>query len=351
MTDLRPRPLRRRLLVLVALALALAVIERGVGWWFARAAAPAHGAEWIWSHDPPSKTAPRAFWAAVDFEVHRPASGATLAVLADEEYIVYLNGRRIGSGVYRPGADLDVYAVDEALLEGVNRLLLELRCGRGSGGALVGLEDGDGRALAASGGHWRIFREPDPGLRGGWSSLDGGEEPRVWGAPPVGRWGSPRRGELARSFTQMVASAPIRAGAGAETRQAVSGTDGPWTVWDFGREVEGYLEVDFGPATVPAAMVYLGNEVPVLDPGTAADSIMLPKQASVWPAARPHRTRYVVVVGRRQPVAVVLWPLSESASESLPPPPEPPTGLLGVEPPESLPAVEAWVRERLKENQ
>ena len=147
-------------LLLAALALA--------GWRHWRDAdLPTGDAEWIWAELPDRLPTPLAFYAVRDFTLDAvPGAGggeaaggaaasgvpdpgaAELRLLADEEYVVWLNGQRIGSNRYRPGAPLDVYRVGDLLLPGPNRLIVELRSSRGrrrtAGGSRGGGRGGRG---------------------------------------------------------------------------------------------------------------------------------------------------------------------------------------------------------------
>ena len=110
--------------------------------------APTGAAEWIWSPGPRDRSAPTAFFVAADFDLDEVPAAAELSALADEEYVLYLNGRRVGSNSYSPGASFDVYEVASLLRPGANRLAAELRSGRGSGGFLASLRRRGDRAPA-----------------------------------------------------------------------------------------------------------------------------------------------------------------------------------------------------------
>ena len=90
-----------------------------------------------------------AFYAVRDFELDSPPARASVRILADEAYILYVNGRRVGSGAYFAGAPLDTYPLDLVLRPGWNRVAVELRSGRGAGGLLCALFAG-GRSRAAA---------------------------------------------------------------------------------------------------------------------------------------------------------------------------------------------------------
>lgn len=296
--------------LLVAMLAVLALV--GLAWQTWHARAPVTGeAEWIWADLPDRLPAPSAFHLVRDFEVSSAmaeelettgARGARFLVLGDEEYVLHLNGRRLGSNRYRAGAPLDVYAVGDLLLPGMNRLAIELRSSRGAGGFLAALEVGD-LNLLVSDDSWRVVRHYLPGLVEGWvplpeleeeageaaagfetgegnepeegrSPLDAprSERPISWGPPPVGRWGRPRPG-VERPLLEAVgdlcpegasrragaATAPSGGEAGGDQAGGLRGGgrhrgDGEpgVAVFDFGRPVTGYLVLEH-PPSAPAA--------------------------------------------------------------------------------------------------
>src|SRR4029077_11094756 len=104
-------------------------------------------AQWIWSGRERNAQGPSAFYALRDFTLDMPPARARLLVTADEEYVLYLNGKRVGAGGYRAGAGLDVYDAGPLLLPGGNRLIAELRSNHGGGGFLLSLAGDAGTPL------------------------------------------------------------------------------------------------------------------------------------------------------------------------------------------------------------
>src|ERR1700687_5568523 len=220
--------MRRRWIGALAAALAvvcgLTLLLRGERWAASHLSGTTGAAEWIWAVHDRRQAQPLAFYAARDFALTAPPERARLLALGDPEYVLYLNGRRIGAGSWRPGAHLDEYEVGPLLRTGGNRLLAELRSADGAGGFLASLVDAaSGRPLLGTDGAWRTFRRHRLGLLRGWLPVDpsavaaavsaagpgaavvawgrapGGRWGRVgaawpaavvpWGRPPVGRWG------------------------------------------------------------------------------------------------------------------------------------------------------------------
>ncbi len=73
----------------------------------ARLTVPTRAAEWIWESRDRLDLSPAAFYAVHDFDLAAVPSQARILVTGDEEYILYLNGRRIGAGAWRAGESLD----------------------------------------------------------------------------------------------------------------------------------------------------------------------------------------------------------------------------------------------------
>lgn len=272
--------------------------------------APGHGARWIWAPGDLREGLPIAFYAARDVELEEPVS-ARLAIVADETYVLYVNGRRLGSGSYRTLAPVDEYEIGDFLEAGTNRIVIELRSCRGAGGLLAELEiDGDAarRRVVGTGADWRIFRRHDPALFGGWSRLDGGEPPQTWQRPPTGRW---RLGETrARRPTAFRSALPPPRRRPVRVRQQHRLTWhpldwerprvpalGPHQLYDWGEEVEGFLAFDLASDEGLPGLLYFGSEPP--DPQRRApDEIVLPIPGrGHWEDAHARRFRYVLVVG------------------------------------------------------
>lgn len=377
---------RRRWEVIFPLAFgivaAVALAGREMSRLAARLSLPTGPAQWIWAAQDRRNPAPLAFDAAVDFELPaRPPARARLLALADEEYVLYLNGKRVGAGRYRPGAALDSYEVGPLLLPGGNRLLAELRSGRGLGGFLASLGDEtSGKPLVVTDGRWRIFRRHRLGLVRGWLPLAGssealGEAAQVWGLPPIGRWGRPAPGPRRPLFAELTGgSRPLAARTSSPYPPAASGgpalnTAGTAIVlFDWGREVEGYLVLEPGysagaagaagmtggidperlppppdrlrvallfagprqwaaPSPIPAAAPRLSGRVPSQGPPLPlvaalprqppAAAVLLLPGGREWLDAAPRRFRYALVAGIEGPLAARVYPVEPRAAAGL----------------------------------
>jgi hypothetical protein len=320
----RPRS-RLRTLGLVALLLGLAVAaERGR--WFARllgAASPAH--VWIWVAASPREVTPRAFVLARDFELATVPETARLAVGGDPEYLVRLNGVRVGSGIYRPGAPIDVYPVGGMLREGRNRLQLELRSPIGSGGATLRLTAAEDRLLAASDGEWRVYKGIRRVLRDLDTPLPKAPRVAVLGASPIARWGLPAERERLVFRDEIVAGAARRAGVWRPARSGEAWRQlrgrarrlraaGDLVEVDFGRETTGYLHLDLDPRRVAEGMLFFSaTPGPELDREPDRVVVAVPN-LGYWQDAEAARFRYVTLVGLPSLESVAVIPLRAEAA-------------------------------------
>jgi hypothetical protein len=296
------------LVLVVLVTLGLAVLSRIVPVVEARLTSPTGMARWIWETRDRRDVAPTAFYAIRDFDLAAVPARARVLVTADEEYVLSLNGRRIGAGSWEPGEPLDVYEVGALLQPGSNRLLAELRSGRGAGGFLLSLEDGEGRQLARSDASWRIFRTHHPGLVRGWLPLarrpeDPPEIPESepafsWGLPPTGTWGRIAVGAPRPLLAETAPGSPIPAAAPPRDDAAKP----PRQLFDWGRPVLGYLRVEVrAEAELQVGLLFTGDVPPDPDRDRPAGAVLVMPRERMWRAARPSRFRYALVVGITQP--------------------------------------------------
>ncbi len=348
-------------LALIVLVLVSWGYRRGADRW-ARAASPTGEALWIWQHRYHRDFSPTVFLAARDFFLESVPARARLLVAADEEYILTLNNQPVGRGGSPYEGRPDVYEVAPLLQAGGNRLVAELRNGRGQGGFLLMLEDsGSGRHLAISDGEWRIFPHQAAGLEQGWLPLEEGEAPRIWGGPPLGRWGkirAPRAKALGVGFdggglppeTVRVGSIAPMPGGTEVPGQAV--------LLDFGREVIGYLSLGLAPREErEIGLLWVGSTPPDPYSSRPSSTILLLPGREEWSDAHPRRFRYALVVGLGAPRAAGLVPLP-ALSPNEPPPPDldlsvasiegKEGGAFGVVPPPSRAPVEDEVWRKLQ---
>lgn len=338
---------------LAAMAL-LGLANRAFSTLLARFTTPTDGGEWIWMARNRADRSPAAFYAARDFTLEGAPARARLLVTADPEYVLYLNGKRLGAGRYRAGSPLDVYEVGDLLETGGNRLLAELRSDWGAGGFLAVIQDADsGRVLVRTDGSWRIVRRHHLGLARGWLPLgtSGGleSEPAFsWGLPPTGRWGRPRLGPVRPRFARQVRRDALPAVSA--TVPATPGELRTAMLFDWGREVTGYLSLQVPGAPqeteVRTGLVLTGDKPP--DPWReASEPVLIVPGRRAWMAAAPRRFRYALVLGLDQrPLTARVFPLElgirvEEAVRRV-------EGVFGVEPPPLRTPVEDEVWRKLQ---
>jgi hypothetical protein len=144
-------------------------------------------AEWIWSRASFREPRPLRVYATRDFALPSAPIRALAKVFVDREHVLYVNGRRAGSGAQQPGDPLAAYDVTGLLVAGANRVAIEAASPTGVGGILFSLDlDAYGRDAIVSDGDWRVD-EMAAAVRDGAHG-----RPRVWGSPPQHPWGYPR---------------------------------------------------------------------------------------------------------------------------------------------------------------
>lgn len=340
---------RRRwktILWIAALAVALlGTLERFAPSWIARTFLPSGEARWIWKGQVRNSKTPLAFYAVRDFDLKEVPAKARLLALADEEYILYLNGKRVGSGSYRQDSRLDVYEAGPLLRQGGNRLVAELRSSRGSGGFLAQLVDGKtGDPIVWTDESWTLFNRYHIGLLRGWlpatpSESTASEPAFVWGFPPVGRWGNPPLGPEIPLFAALGPQLPQRRFLpGRPTGGHLLRLDprGARHVFDWGREVVGYLTLDLPPDESPVmGLLFTGLERPDPMREAPAAAVLAPPGSPGWSDARPRRFRYAVVLGLKRPVTARVRLVDAARAASLLPEPveKRERGVLGIDPP------------------
>ena len=334
----------------VAVAVAVlfcAGVERLIARWLE----PERGACWIWADGDYGGGEPIAFYAVREVELPAPGPGR-ITVAADETYLLYLNGRLVGSGSYRPEAPFDIYEVGDLLDAGINRVVIELRSSRGAGGLLAELELG-GTAVVTD-ESWRVFRRHDARLVRGWSMLEGGEPPKVWARAPTGRWrldGIRKRPILFDVFPPPERRRPARhqrynSGSWSEldaSRRRIPAI-GPQRIFDWGEPVEGYLSFNFRSVEGRPGLLYVSDQRP--DPrNRPPDAVIVPVPGRRhWQDAHPRRFRYALLVGVEPDTRIEVLrqaPDTETASNNR-------HGVFGIEPPRSYLEAEKRVWNRLE---
>lgn len=269
---------------------------------------PTAEAAWIWIGDANRWSGPQAAWAYRDFELETVPERAAVTVEGDEEYVLYLNGERVGSNRYVAGAPPDRYEVGRLLVEGRNRLAAHLRSSRGYGGFLLALSAAGGTPIVVTDASWqisprhlkRLFR-PDLELGDRLSAA-------VLGRPPFGRWGStsgaaerPLHAAVRLDYRPLRPARVFFPGRGWRRIERRSGRGGidlaPRVLLDWGGIVDGYLTLEVPEEEPLVALAYLGLTRP--DPVRSAPDARIvgtPAQP-YWEDAVPRRFRYALLVG------------------------------------------------------
>ncbi len=342
-----------------ALVLALTLILAGATRIATRLLEPGQGARWIWAEGDFSGGEPISFYAAREIEL--PAVGpGRITIAADETYVLYVNGQRIGAGSYRSRAPFDVYEVGDFLQVGLNRILVELRSSRGAGGLLAQIELAPGAgASVVTDDSWQIFRRYDAGLVRGWSALRGCEAPKIWGRAPTGRWrpnGARQRHIPFQRFPPPERSRPVRHQLyHSASWTALDGSQrripaiGPQQVFDWGEEVTGFISLDLRSDEGKPGLLYVSTEPPDAK-DQPPDAVIIPVPGRrFWEDAHPRRFRYLLLVGAEPYSRIEVDLLNGEEARALISPEDEPDGLFGIEPPRSYSRVEEAVWQRLQQ--
>lgn len=320
---------------------------------------------WIWRTHDLRHVQAAGFFAVKELELVEVPAEAEVRILGDAEYLLMINGARIGSNRYATGATLDRYRVERWLVPGRNRLVVELRSPSGAGGLSFELL-ADGQQLVRSDGSWTIHEAHWRGLLGD-RPLIPGERPRLLGRSPLGRWGRPEPGPERPVFESSLASPePIAAelfrvpsAEGIWQRTAGRGRRppnmGPLVEFDFGVERTGYLQLAFreGPgrreeAGTSAVLLAFSNE-PIGEAPWSATALFRPiPGAGLYQDSTLRRFRYVAVAGLPGVFSAEVLATSEAFWAALAPRAAPEVGILGVRPPRSSAPVEHEVWRELE---
>ena len=300
------------LVSLVILLMALMGVERFVRWAMTRTSLPTGEAEWIWASIAEGRAEPQTFYLVRDLHLDFGIKSARLLCLADEEYVVIVNGTQVGGGRYSGQGVLDEYGVGRFLKRGRNRLVVEARSSRGHGGLLLSLEVRGARSseVVVSDGSWRVLRHQIRGLGRAREKIPEGEDPVVWGHPPIGRWPLPTTVKQRPSIPQLLVGGEPRRpvevrqkeGQSAWRRFAPSAVPdqglGPWVTFDWGESVTGYLALEYPIERSPVALVYLSEEPP--DPASSRPAAVMAgvEGGWLWSDVLPRRFRYATVLVR-----------------------------------------------------
>ncbi len=298
-------------------------------------------AEWIWAGGKRLRRVKgQAFFATRDFELNAIPEAVSLSIAADEEYVLSLNGKTVGSGRQRAPMILDSYRVEDLLEVGGNRIFVELRSSRGSGGCLVSLSSPDAGPIVHTDLSWRIFRRYDAGIARGLLPLDRGEIPWSWGRPRVGRWGSLDRAEERQRWDQLVQGpfalhGRIFGQTGKSRKRRLELADSPIVTFDFGRKVTGFLSFELSRKKELKALLYTGDESPG-DPlhEEPVGFVVTVPDSPTWQDSVVRSFRFVTLVGVDQRVRAMVLETDPAQIEDARWQSRTEVGVLGIDPPQ-----------------
>lgn len=302
----------RGLLAVVALLVGLQALQPRI---LARFLLPTREARWIWIAGQQDPLRPVAFQAIREFHLPRSPSAARLLLLADEEAAVFLNDSPVAAVRYIDNRSIRAYDVQALARRGRNRLIAELRSSRGVGGFLLRLEitDAEKSHEIVSDSSWQIYRRQSPLPPAAQQPSAAAESPRVWGLPPIGRWGRLRR--VLEEPTLMRLTSPSDAEPARRYRVEIEGHRwrdlgridrnspalGSQVTFDWGREVVAYLALRLPPGEVgdqpPIGLLFTGSEPPRIQEERPDGYLVAMPGQKMWLDATPRRFRYVSFLG------------------------------------------------------
>jgi hypothetical protein len=205
------------------------------------------------------------------------------------------------------------------------------------------LVDSAGRLLVGTDDRWRIFPRYELGLARGWLPLTGGVPVYCWGYPPMGRWGRLRPGplkpllderrELSRATVPAASSLPLPPALPVATGRPL----GSPVLYDWGREVTGYLSLEVAPAQqLGVALLFTGDRPPDPLRSDPSGSILIVPGRHEWMDVRPRRLRYAVILGLERPASLSVLPVLSvhiAADTIAPPVARGEKGVFGIVPP------------------
>ncbi len=139
-------------------------------------------ARWIWHSLDIRHSRPVRFYAERDFPLEGAPASAKAKLFVDRRGTLIVNGSKFPALENRPGDRLQVLEIAPALVEGVNRVVIEAESPTGAGGILFCLDLPGGRRVVSD-RSWRVALSESDLSRGG------GAPAGVWGKPPMYPWG------------------------------------------------------------------------------------------------------------------------------------------------------------------
>ncbi len=350
----RPPALR---LVVWGLVLVLAVVAERTGWPGRLVTGELEETFWIWAPEDVRDARPVAVYFVRDLNLEQVPPGATVELIGDPEYVLWLNGHRIGSNRFQLPAVVDRYSIEPWLRVGTNRFVAELRSPTAAGGFRFVLRDRAQATWLQSDSSWRLVRTYNPGMEFPGTPYRG-EPVRLLGRGPLGRWSGAQPGPLREAFEEELAADEIRIARQFRTpadpgvwyplSQAPHGVVdlGPAVEFDFGGVETGYLQVSVSGRPL-AGLAFFSLE-PFQGVPLETEALILPvEQRGIWQDVKPRRFRYALVLGLEGVRSAAVLPVrpevvtARSAGTVSP-------GLFRLQPPPSRSPVDHVLRRELQ---
>lgn len=343
------RGLRLAAAIAIGVALAAVGVERS-GWLHPASVGTPSDALWIWGPSDPRAVEPRVFFLARDLQLVAVPERAELRILADEEYVVHLNGERIGliGGARERRSIATTSPRGCAPAPTGSRSSCAARPAPAACCARSSIRPPGGRSSRAT--RAGASTRATGGLLGG-HQLIPAAAPLVWGRPPIGRWGTPQLGPEISTFRDATRDQAVVAAwrwrdlaDRGEWRRFRPGRQrlrlGAWAEIDFGGPVCGYLQIDHAAVEPRAALLRYGDE-PEASAGWRPDAIAITAPGrGWWQDSLPRCFRYVTIAGLDSLLGATLMSVEPSTRGRLPASAGEPPGLLGLRPPLSRSPVE-----------
>ena len=146
-------------------------------------------ASWIWLEVEPDREAPAVILVTRNVSVPAQREYFRIKVAGDPEYVLYLNGRRIGSGGAPETGEIDLYEIDDGIVDGLNRIVIAGRSSTGYGGLIASIDFGPFKQnMLVTNEEWTVYQQWSPTLLHHDAPSLNPSRPWKLGKPPDGRW-------------------------------------------------------------------------------------------------------------------------------------------------------------------
>lgn len=249
-------------------------------------------ARWVWVTQELERPYPVRGVFEASFTISQLGPGALLKVTGDREYVARVNGVVAGCGWSRPGFRLDVYDISHLLRTGLNTVAIEVRSPTSVGGLLAAVDlPAQGKNVLVTGRDFFLVQEKHRRI----------PPPVIWGSPPRFPWGYPRPTSRPRTIDQVVLADPVPL-----PSPLLLSPNG--LLYTLEVPIFGYLWVEPGDGGWLWYAIGQGEESPqelrrnLMAFTGPPDGLLNPEP--VW-------VRKVLLMAKRPPVSVEIWPVAE----------------------------------------